>query len=145
MTFIVNDFRYRKQFGTDCQTSSLDRIQVDCEAQSVIFQNELDPSAALRKILAFPDYERAGPLQICQYFWQTLFFFLANENKFTCFQIGKLADPAGQELATIDVLALDKLIERAAKWVVPKYANSNWRFFTLKSVCRPFDEFCKVK
>jgi hypothetical protein len=62
MTFIMDDSGQREQFGTDTQASLSKRINVDCEAQPIIFQNDLDPAAALRKILTLPDYEPSRAL-----------------------------------------------------------------------------------
>ena len=133
MIFVVDDSGQREEFGTDRQAGSLNRIHVDCETHSFIFDKELNTAPALRKILALPDQERTRLLHTVQYFWQMLFFSLTHENKLTCLQLRKFIDPAGQKLATIDVLSPDDFIECATKRVVSKYADSNWSFFTLKN------------
>jgi hypothetical protein len=145
MTLIVDDSGQREQSGIDTQAGPLNRIYVNGESQFVIFQKELDPATALRKSLALPHDKHTGPFQAAQYFRQTLFFPLANENKLTYLQLRGFIDPAGQEFPIMNGFSPEDLIECAAKRVVSKDADSNWSFVTLKNVRGPFDEFCKVQ
>jgi hypothetical protein len=141
----VDDFRQREQFGTGLYSSSLNRINVDGEAQFVIFKKELDPAATLRKLCTLPNHERTRTIQTVQYFRETLFFSPTNENKLTWLQLRRFIDSPGHHLAVVDCLSSHDLIECAAKWVVSKDADRNRSLFTLKSSWRPFDEFCKVQ
>jgi hypothetical protein len=73
------------------------------------------------------------------------FFSITNKNKLTRFQIQRFIDSLDHKSSIVECLPRDDLIERAAKRVVSKNAESDWTSFTLKSIRRPFDEFYKVK
>ncbi|HXT73862.1 MAG TPA: hypothetical protein VN785_08415 [Candidatus Angelobacter sp.] len=106
----MNNLGQREQFGTDIQASPLNRIHVDCEPHPVIFQIELDFTAPLREILAFPDHKRTHTLQIAQNFRQKFILPRTDKNDLAGFQIPCFIDSAFHDLAIVDTFSSDDLV-----------------------------------
>src|SRR6185437_1638177 len=110
MLCIVNNLGQREQLGTDIQASPLNRIHVDCESHPVIFQIELDFTAALGEIPAFPDHKHTYTLQIAQNFRQKFIFPRTDKNDLAGFQFPRFIDSAFHEVSIVNTFSSDDLV-----------------------------------
>src|SRR5882757_1048101 len=141
---IGHNFGGPEQFGTECESCCLCRVEVDAQMNLAIYGGHANDPAFACEAIDVADRKNTVTFQALQCLRHPLRLGAAQEQYLAILDLRRAAITLHHERSSIDLFTAHRIVEHRAEWILAQHADHQRTSGVRESIRRPLDKLREV-